>query len=167
MTVKALMERINNLTLETDAVIRFGGPYSEAYLSGMQKSAFIFIPMPKKLFLQASCSDKNKITVKRLMNFLKGCDEDMVVYDENGNEILFTCSLVNDNHMMWLETEQNADMVAEIQSRFDDAVEHGVDETEVYENMLESGINVDMVRKYMGNEIADHMQDYCEEHELL
>ena len=57
--------------------------------------------------------------------------------------------------------------MAEIQSRFDDAVEHGVDETEVYENMLESGINVNMVRKYMGNEIADHMQDYCEEHELI
>ena len=101
------------------------------------------------------------------MNFLKSCDEDMVVYDENGNEILFTCSLINDNHMMWLETEQDADMVAEIQSRFNDAVEHGVDETEVYENMLESGINVDMVRKYMGDETADHMQDYCEKHGLF
>lgn len=100
MTVKTIKEHINNLTLEADAVIRFGGPHSEAYLSGMQKSAFIFIPMPKKLFLQASCSGKNKITVKRLMNFLKSCDEDMVVYDENGNEILFTCSLVGDNHMM-------------------------------------------------------------------
>lgn len=101
------------------------------------------------------------------MKFLKTCDEDMVVYDENDNEILFTCSLVNDNHMMWLETEQDADMVTEIQSRFNDAVEHGVDETEVYENMLESGINVDMVRKYMGDEAADHMQNYCEEHGLL
>lgn len=118
MTVKTIKEHINNLTLEADAVIRFGGPHSEAYLSGMQKSAFIFIPMPKKLFLQASCSGKNKITVKRLMNFLKSCDEDMVVYDENGNEILFTCSLVGDNHMMWLETEQDADMTTEIQSRF-------------------------------------------------
>lgn len=157
MTVKTLMERINNLTLETDAIVLFGGPHSEAYLSGMQKSTFTFIPMPKKLFLRASCSNKNKITVKRLMKFLMTCDEDMVVYDENGNEILFTCSLVNDNHMMWLETEQDADMVTEIQSRVNDAVEHGVDEAEVYENMLESGINVDMVRKYMGDETADHM----------
>ena len=66
------------------------------------------------------------------MNFLKSCDEDMVVYDENGNEILFTCSLVGDNHMMWLETEQDADMTTEIQSRFNDAVEHSVDETETY-----------------------------------
>lgn len=167
MTVKTLKERIENLTLEADAIIRFGGPHSEVYLSGMQKSAFTFIPMPKKLFLRASCSGKNKITVKRLMKFLKTCDEDMVVYDENDNEILFTCSLVNDNHMMWLETEQDADMVTEIQSRFNDAIEHGVDETEVYENMLESGINVDMVRKYMGDETADHMQNYCEEHGLL
>lgn len=167
MTVKTLKERIENLTLDADAIIRFGGPHSEAYLSGMQKSAFIFIPMPKKIFLQASCSGKNKITVKRLMKFLLTCDEDMVVYNENGNEILFTCSLVNDNHMMWLETEQDADMVTEIQSRFDDAIGHGVDEAEVYENMLESGINVDMVRKYMGDEAADHMQDYCENHGLL
>lgn len=54
-----------------------------------------------------------------------------------------------------------------IRARFDDAVEHSVDKTEVYENMLESGINVDMVRKYMGDETADHMQDYCESHGLL
>ena len=163
MTVKTLIERVNNLTLGADAIIRFGGPHNGVYLSGAQKSDQI----PKKLFLQATCSGKNKITVKRLMNFLKSCDEDMVVYDKNGNQILFTCSLVNDNHMMWLAIEQDADMVTEIQSRFNDAVEHGVDETEVYENMLESGINVDMVRKYMGDETADHMQNYCEEHGLL
>lgn len=36
MTVKTIKEHINNLTLEADAVIRFGGPHSEAYLSGMQ-----------------------------------------------------------------------------------------------------------------------------------
>lgn len=47
MTVKTLKERIENLTLEADAIIRFGGPHSETYLSGMQKSAFTFIPMPK------------------------------------------------------------------------------------------------------------------------
>lgn len=163
MTVKILMERVNNLTLEADSIIRFGGPHGEAYLSGAQKSDQI----PKKLFLQSSCSGKDKITVEKLMKFLKNCNEDMVVYDKNGNEILFTCSLVNDNHMMWLETEQDANMVTEIQSRFNDAVRHGVDETEVYENMLESGINVDMVRKYMGDETADHMQNYCEEHGLL
>ena len=163
MTVKTLMEHVNNLTLEADSIIRFGGPHGEAYLSGAQKSD----QTPKKLFLQSSCSGKDKITVEKLMEFLKTCDENMVVYDENGNEILFSCSLVNDNHMMWLETEQDADMVTEIQSRFNDAVEHGVDETEVYGNMLESGINVDMVRKYMGNETADHMQDYCEDHGLL
>lgn len=28
-------------------------------------------------------------------------------------------------------------------------------------------IDVPMVRKYLGNETADHMQEFCEEHGLL
>lgn len=38
---------------------------------------------------------------------------------------------------------------------------------EVYMEMLEAGINVPMVRKYMGNEVADAMQQFCEEHGLI
>lgn len=58
-------------------------------------------------------------------------------------------------------------MADEIQSRFDDAIENGTDELDVYMEMLEAGINIPMVRKYMGNSVADSMQKFCEEHGLI
>ena len=68
---------------------------------------------------------------------------------------------------VWLECESDTDMADEIQSRFDDAIENGTDELDVYMEMLEAGINVPMVRKYMGNSVADAMQKFCEEHGLI
>lgn len=68
---------------------------------------------------------------------------------------------------VWLECESDTDMADEIQSRFDDAIENGTDELDVYMEMLEAGINVPMVRKYMGNSVADAMQNFCEEHGLI
>lgn len=41
-----------------------------------------------------------------------------------------------------------------------------LDELDVYMDMLEIGIGVDMVRKYMGDELADHMEKFCKEHGL-
>ena len=38
-------------------------------------------------------------------------------------------------------------MSDEIQARFDDAIENGTDELDVYMEMLETGIDVPMVRK--------------------
>lgn len=58
-------------------------------------------------------------------------------------------------------------MSDEIQARFDDAIENGTDELDVYMEMLETGIDVPMVRKRLGDEAADHMQDFCEEHGLI
>ena len=46
-------------------------------------------------------------------------------------------------------------------------VENGMDELDVYSDMLKTGIDVDMVRKYMGNDVANHMKKFCEEHGLL
>ena len=61
----------------------------------------------------------------------------------------------------------STNMKDEIQSRFDDAIENGTDELDVYMEMLEAGINVPMVRKYMGNSVADTMQNFCEKHGLI
>ena len=35
------------------------------------------------------------------------------------------------------------------------------------EEMLEAGINIPMVRKYMSNSVADSMQKFCKEHGLI
>lgn len=55
----------------------------------------------------------------------------------------------------------------EVQVRRSRLNENGTDELDVYMEMLEAGINVPMVRKYMGNSVADAMQNFCEEHGLI
>lgn len=52
------------------------------------------------------------------------------------------------------------DMREEIQARFDAALEDGKDELDVYSEMLETGIDIKMVRKYLGDDAADHMKDF-------
>lgn len=68
---------------------------------------------------------------------------------------------------MWLETESDNDMAKEIQAHLNVAIEDGEDELDVYASMLESGIGVDMVRRHLGDEPADHMKVFCEEHGLI
>ena len=59
------------------------------------------------------------------------------------------------------------DMREEIQARFDTALEDGKDELDVYSEMLETGIDIKMVRKYLGDDAADLMKDFCKEHGLI
>lgn len=54
-----------------------------------------------------------------------------------------------------LETENDNDMREEIQARFDAALEDGKDELDVYSEMLETGIDIKMVRKYLGDDLPD------------
>lgn len=65
-----------------------------------------------------------------------------------------------------IEVNDN-DMREEIQARFDAALEDGKDELDVYSEMLETGIDIKMVRKYLGDDAADHMKDFCKEHGLI
>lgn len=48
-----------------------------------------------------------------------------------------------------------------------DTIEDGKDELDVYSEMLETGIDIKMVRKYLGDDVADHMKDFCKEHGLI
>lgn len=88
------------------------------------------------------------------------------LHDRYGNEVLFVRSTKNQD-VVWLETEDDCDIEYEILTRFQDAIEDGTDEVDVYAAMLEQGIDSFMVRKYIGNEAADHMETFCEEHGLM
>lgn len=85
----------------------------------------------------------------------------------DGEEVLFIVAYGHDNNVVWLECESDNDMSSEISARFENAIEEGIDELDVYMEMLEIGIDVDMVRRWMGDEDADHMKEYCEEHGLI
>ena len=63
--------------------------------------------------------------------------------------------------------ENDEDISKEIQSRFDNAIENDEDELDFYTEMLEIGMDVEIVRKYMGDDIAKHMEKFCKEHGLI
>ena len=107
------------------------------------------------------------VRVKNLIEKLKDMDPNAVVclHHKDGESVLFVLGLRAD--VVWRETEPDNDMTEEIQARFNAAIEGGEDELDVYAEMLESGIDVDMVRRHLGDEAADHMQTFCEEHGLF
>ena len=83
------------------------------------------------------------------------------------NTVINYCKDLCTNDNIVLETENDNDMREEIQARFDAALEDGKDELDVYSEMLETGIDIKMVRKYLGDDAADHMKDFCKEHGLI
>lgn len=108
------------------------------------------------------------MTVGTLMKYLEKYDKNEIVklHRFDGEPVLFVLSAKNKDGV-WLETENDNDMAKEISARFEDAIENGIDELDVYSLMLEQGINIEMVRKYMGDQIADNMESYCENHGLI
>ena len=84
-----------------------------------------------------------------------------------GESALFVLKKKDYDGTVWLESESDNDMLAEIGARFDDAIDTDRDETDFYTELMETGIDVAMVRKYMGDGPANRMQCFCEEHGLL
>ena len=109
------------------------------------------------------------MTVKTLIENLSHYNKNAIVrlHHREGEELLFALAFQNDDTTVVLETENDNDMREEIQTRFDAALEDGKDELDVYSEMLETGIDIKMVRKYLGDDVADHMKDFCKEHGLI
>lgn len=87
--------------------------------------------------------------------------------DFQGDEVLFVNARKGCNSIVWLDGEHDFDLGAEISARYERAIEEQIDELDFYMDLLEIGIGVNLVRKYMGSKKANHMQKFCEEHGLL
>ena len=109
------------------------------------------------------------MTVEKLIKRLEKHNKDAKVklHTKDGEEVLFVVSLIGDEKNVYLECESDNDMSEEIRARMQYAVENNLDELDFYMEMLEDGIDVEMVRRFVGDEAADHMQEFCEEHGLL
>ena len=81
-----------------------------------------------------------------------------------GDTVLFVNALANNDNYIWLDGENDIDLGAELDERFRVAVEKQLDELDFYTELLDIGITVDMVKKYIGVDEAHHMQVFCEEH---
>lgn len=109
------------------------------------------------------------MTVERMIKELKKMNPKAEVRSGyyNGETLLFVVSRANDDSVVWLESESDIDLGSELEARFDYAAENQIDELDFYMELLDIGITVDMVRKYMGEEVAEHMKLFCEEHGLI
>lgn len=87
--------------------------------------------------------------------------------DYHGSPALFVLSRLNYEDVVWIESEDDVDMETELEARYEIAAEEQMDELDFYMDLLEIGITVDMVREYMGDEKADIMEEFCEEHGLI
>lgn len=93
------------------------------------------------------------MTVKTLIEKLSHYNKDAIVrlHHREGEELLFALAFQNDDTTVVLDA----------------ALEDGKDELDVYSEMLETGIDIKMVRKYLGDDAADHMKVFCIEHGLI
>lgn len=61
----------------------------------------------------------------------------------------------------------NLSIREEISLRFQTALKDQIDELDFYVGLLHVDIDVEAVRRHIGDETAEHMQQFCEEHGLL
>lgn len=86
--------------------------------------------------------------------------------DFNGETALFVNARAYNNNVVWLDGEYDIDLREEISARYEIASTEQWDELDFFMDLIETGITVDMVRKYMDDEHADKMEKFCEEHGL-
>lgn len=107
--------------------------------------------------------------VKTLIKELEKFNPDAVVKlnDYDGGTALFVNCRVDDENIVWIDGEDDFDLSAELEARYEIAIEENIDELDFYMDLLEIGITVDHVRECMGKEKAKHMKDFCKEHGLI
>lgn len=108
------------------------------------------------------------MTVGALIKHLEKFDKEQVVrlHEKEGEPVLFVLKEEN-KEGVWLQSESDCNIPEEIKARIADAVQDNQSEADVYAEMLEDGIDVELVRKYMGANMANHMKKCCEEHGLI
>ena len=109
------------------------------------------------------------MTVERLIKELQEFNPKAIVkmHHRDDEPVLFAVGIVGDDERIWLESESDNDMSEEISARFEAASEDWESELDFYMDLLEIGIDVDMVRRHMDDETANHMEQFCIEHGLI
>lgn len=59
------------------------------------------------------------------------------------------------------------DLKEKLKSKYEKATEEQTDELDFYMDLLEIGITVDLIRKYLDAEHATAMESFCKEHGLI
>ena len=162
MNAKNMIKRLESWK---DEFVTIGGPepHGSYIVDVVETEKSISLIWASTLCMNSFCT-----TVHDLIHALEGCAPEKEVCISGSKKLLPVLFICGDNQgNIWLETEDDTDMTEEIKARFDAAIEEGIDELDIYSEMLECGITVDMVRKYLDDEAACHMEAFCQEHGLL
>ena len=96
-------------------------------------------------------------------------DADVKLHNKAGESVLFVMGIKGDDDTVWIESESDADMAAELDERFK-SIENIIDEEKLYtfyKELLDTGITPEMVNRYLGFNYAAKMLIFCHEHKLL
>lgn len=112
--------------------------------------------------------------ISKLINHLKkfekfNPDADVKLHNKAGESVLFVMGTKEDDDTVWIESESDVDMVAELDERFR-SIENVTDEEKLfafYRELLDTGITPEMISKYLGFNYAAKMLIFCYEHKLL
>lgn len=107
--------------------------------------------------------------VSRMIKELQKMDPNAEVklHTLGGESVLFVLTLLNDKSEVWLESESDVDLKSELETRFTALNEKQISDSELYTDLLEIGIGVDLVERYMGEEIANKMKEFYNANEPL
>lgn len=108
---------------------------------------------------------KVKRLVERLSKF--NPEAEVKLNDRYGETALFVNALANDDSVVWIDGEDDIDMGSELSTRWIESPNVFKTDLEFYKDLLETGITVDMVRKYMGDIYANTMEECCKKYNLL
>lgn len=170
MKVKTLLESLVKIN-KNDAIVCLHHPEGDrvTFVCGYEKNVWLESekedPGEYKM-----CTDRS--TVGWLIYTLGFVDPNSHIHlhTEDGEEALFVVSFISPqkySNIICLEAESDNDMCFELENRFGNALEDYEDELEFYSDLLDKGITVEMVEKYLGKSQAEHMKIFCEEHGLI
>lgn len=161
MLVKNLVNTLEKLN-KPQSFIRLHGP------EGKEISR---LDIEKEVVLRGEY-DVCGMTAQWLIDTLKKANPEQRIYLDSkySEEALFVVSFISPekySNIICLETESDNDMGAELEDRFDNALEDYEDELDFYSDLLDMGITIEMVEKYLGKSQAEHMKVFCEEYGLI
>lgn len=110
---------------------------------------------------------KIKKMIETLEKFSKyNPDANVKLHGKYGESALFIMGINGDNDAVWIESESDADMAAELDERFRD-IDECDNAIDYYADMIDLGITPTMVGKYIGKEYEMIMLIDCASYNLL
>lgn len=165
MKVKSLIEQLEKVNVDAKVVLhgKDGIPMKGYYICSLcfllldtedvQKHPFRSkITTTKELKDALMEADDKNIPV--LTNSVYGDTVTYVDIDAKGQEIWLKC-----------EDDLDADNLKMMFGNF--IAMYGLEELEVYESIMDTGVTVETVEKLFGEEVAKHMENFCQEHGLM